>query len=324
MSDNFRAEGQVNLLGANIGKQLNCVAGQFINPNGIAFAAECAIVGGNFFLCGRDFKGKETKKKVPEDYLRIEGRVLLSGVEIKGCFLWCKVASPEKVSLDLKCATIGSLWDEKKSWPEKDKLLLHGFVYNEIYDKAPRDAKARKEWLCRQPKFMSQPFEQLAKVLKESGYENDAKKILIAKENARFKELKWYCYLLHALYGLFVGYGYRPWRAFLIGLIVIGLGWFLFNAGFQAASMSPTKDSGNYPEFQALVYSLDVFLPVIDLHQSSYWLPNATKDFKLGISEKMSIQVSGKALWYYVWFEIAAGWVLTTLFVVSLSGLVRR
>ena len=324
MSDNFHAEGQVNLLGAKIGKQLNCIAGQFINPNGIALVAECARVGGNFFLCGKDFKGTDTKQIVSEDYLRIEGKVLLSGAEIKGCLLWCKVASPEKVSLDLQCAMIGSLWDEQKSWPEKDKLFLHGLVYNEIYDKAPRDAKARKEWLCRQPRFMSQPYEQLAKVLKEGGYESDAKKILIAKENAKSKELKLYKRLPHALYGLLVGYGYRPWRASLIGLIVIVVGGFLFSAGFQEASMTPVKNSDNYPEFHAFVYSLDVFLPVIDLHQANYWLPDSTKDFKLKLSKKISINVRGKRLRHYLWFEIAAGWVLTTLLVVSLTGLVKN
>ena len=112
------------------------------------------------------------------------------------------------------------------------------------------------------------------------------------------------------LYRLFVGYGYRPWRAIWFGLVIIGLGWLFFSAGFEA--MTPINDSGNYPEFQALVYSVDVFLPVVGLHQASYWLPDATKDFKLGISEKMSTTVSGKVLWCYVWLVTSAGWVLTT------------
>jgi len=181
LNGNFHAEGQVSLLGAEIGGQLNCVAGRFINPNGIAFVAECARIGGNVFLCGRDFKDAKRKKASSEDNLKIEGKVLLNGLEVKKTFLWCKVDSPEKVSLDLQHATIGSLWDEKESWPKKDKLFLHGLIYNEISDKAPKDSKARKEWLCKQPKFMSQPYEQLARVLKEGGYESDAKEVLIAK-----------------------------------------------------------------------------------------------------------------------------------------------
>ena len=164
----------------------------------------------------------------------------------------------------------------------------------------------------------------MAKVLKEGGYESDAKEILIAKEKAKSKEMKCYRRLPHALYGLFVGYGYRPWRALWFGLIIIVVGGFLFNAGFQSASMTPVKISDNSPEFHAFVYSLDVFLPVIDLHQANYWLPDSTKDFKLNISEKISKNFSGKILWYYVWFEIVAGWVLATLLVGSLTGLIRR
>jgi hypothetical protein len=325
LSDNFHAEGQVSLLGAKIGQQLNCVAGQFINPDGIAFVAECARIGGNVFLCGSDFKGGQSKEIALENNIRIEGKVLLSGAEIKGCFVWCKVASPEKVSLDLRCAKIGSLWDEKKSWPEKDKLFLHGLIYNEIDDRAPRDVKTRKEWLSMQPKFTPQSYEQLAKVLKDSGHESDAEKILIVKENARLKEMKGYRWLLHALYGLFVGYGYRPWRVEVLpSLLVIALGWILFDTGFKANSMIQVEASGHHPEFNALVYSLDVFLPVINLHQESYWLPDSIKDFRLDISEKVSMPIKGKILFYYLWFEIVAGWVLTTLFLVSLTRLIRR
>jgi len=324
LCNNFHAEGQVNLLGAEIGGQINCITGQFINPDGIAFAAESAKIGGSLLLCGRNFRGEKRKETLPEDNLRIEGKVLLNGIEVTKSLLWCKVNSVEKVVLDLQHATVGSLWDEKESWPKKGKLLLHGFVYNEISDKAPRDSKTRKEWLCKQSKFMPQPYEQLAKVLKESGDESNAKGILIAKENAKFKEMKWRRWLPHALYGLLVGYGYRPWRAFWFGLLVVVVGGVLFGAGFQKDSMNPTKDSDNYPEFHAIIYSLDVFLPAIDLHQANYWLPDATKHFNLDISEKVSVPITGKTLSYYFWFEIVAGWVLTTLLVVSLTGLIRR
>lgn len=324
LSNNFRAEGRVSLLGAEIGKQLDCVAGQFLNPNGIAFAAECARIGNTFFLCGRNFRGDKGKYISPDNKLNIEGKVSLIGIEVKKSFVWCKVNSPDKVSLDLQHATIGSLWDERDSWPKKDKLFLHGLIYDEIADKAPRDVKARKEWLSRQPKFVPQPYVQLAKVLKDGGNESDAKKIMIAKENARLNELEWYRWLPHAFYWLSVGYGYRPWRALVLSLLFIILGCFLFHTGFKQNSIVPLNDSNNYPRFQPLVYSLDVFLPVVDLYQDDYWIPDSSKNFWFGISEKNNISVGGKTLNCYMWVEIIAGWVLTTLFVVSLTGLIRR
>jgi len=43
----------------------------------------------------------------------------------------------------------------------------------------------------------------------------------------------------------------------------------------------------------------------------------------VSISDKLKLPVIGKYLRYYLWFEVIAGWILTTLLVVSLTGLVR-
>jgi len=67
----------------------------------------------------------------------------------------------------------------------------------------------------------------------------------------------------------------------------------------------------DYPRFQALAYSLDAFLPIVDLHQESFWLPDASKPF-------------GALVRLYLWIHIAAGWLLSTLFVSGVTGLVRR
>lgn len=343
LSNNFHAEGQVSLLGAKIGGQLNCIAGQFINPDGIAFVAECAIIGGNTFLCGSDYKGGKSREKVLENNIRIEGKVLFHGAEVRGCFLWCKVASPEKTSLDLRCAKIGSLWDEKKSWPEKGKLFLYGLIYNEIDDRAPRDARSRIEWIRRQGDFFAQPYEQLARVLREEGHEADAKKVLIAKNKDRarlgtmgFLEKFWY-----RLLGISIGYGYQPSKALLwiMGFIIIGAAFFSF--GDSNGLITPTKDmeyvskleanevskeyrvSKDYPEFQAVIYSIDVLVPIIDLHQSKYWLPNLNNGKVIFECKGYEI-LTGGILLGYMWFHIIMGWILTTLLLGGLTGLIRR
>jgi hypothetical protein len=69
--------------------------------------------------------------------------------------------------------------------------------------------------------------------------------------------------------------------------------------------------SPNYPTFCALLYSLDAFLPIVNLHQEDYWLPSATMKY-------------GKIYWFYLWFHIICGWVMTTLLVATLTGLIRR
>ena len=120
---------------------------------------------------------------------------------------------------------------------------------------------------------------------------------------------------------------------------MIMLGWIVFGIGSRAGLIVPTKGdayisddrgedrrlSDDYPRFDAgvfsldtVVYSLDVFVPLVDLHMASYWLPNANRG-----SVVMGLR-TGAFLRVYLWFHILAGWVLTTLFVVGLTGLVRR
>ncbi len=376
MRNSFRAEGEVRLLGATIGGSLECDNSQFINPAGDALNADGVEVGGYVFLrngfraqgevclLGARIGGNlecengqfvNRKKggmalnadglKVERDVFmrngfRAEGKVYLCGATIGGAFVWTDVASPPEVTLDLRSATVGTLWDDQKSWPEKGRLFLHGLVYGEIEGDAPRDAKTRLDWLRRQPTehFRAQPYEQLAAVLRRGGHDADAKKILIAKarDRASLTQLTWAQKCWYHFFGKLIGFGYRPWRAFGIGLVVVVLGWLLFGIGFRADVMTPTKgeayvpDSGgenrqlseNYPKFNPLVYSLDMFVPLVDLHQASYWLPDAGRGAEL-VNIKGFRLVTGSLLRYYLWSHIIMGWILTTLLVVGLSGLVR-
>ncbi len=375
LHNGFKAEGEVSLLSATIGGDLNCEDGQFTNAKGRALSADRAKVEGSVFLrkgfkaegevrlraatiggdleCG---KGQFTNAKgdaLNAGGLKVEGSVFLCngfkavgqvslhGATVDGHFIWIGVTSPEEATLNLRSAKIGILRDESDSLPESGKLYLHGLVYDEIAHDAPIDARTRLDWLHRQPTehFRSQPYEQLAAVLRKGGHEADAKKILLEKEKdrARMTQSPFFQRCWHGFLGLTIGYGYRPWRAFWIGLMVVVLGWLLFGIGFRAGVMSPMKEGGyvsdsggenlrlseNYPEPCALVYSLDMFVPLINLHQASYWLPNANREGKLQISEKLRLPISGSLLRFYLWFHIIMGWILTTLLVVGLTGLIR-
>lgn len=115
-----------------------------------------------------------------------------------------------------------------------------------------------------------------------------------------------------------------------------------------------------YPEFNSFFYSLDTFLPIVDLHQESYWIPHAqyshcpdapvtssmanaqdTERSDDGHSRQRHHSTEGKtrALWnaiiqhvashrevygtllhVFVWFEIIMGWVLTTLIITGLTS----
>lgn len=338
----FRAEGVVSLYGAKIGGDLDCKRGDFINPEGTALCAEMLEVEQHVFL---------------SENFHAEGELRLESSKING-YLWLKnIVSPEKADLNLQFATIGMLNIkdiDKAKWPRR--VLLHGLNYEGIDDKFADNDKILIAWLRRQyvepdkpdvPSgyFRPQPYEQLAKVLNNSGRDKVARKILIAKNddkkdpNLRIP-LKWYQRSWHNFLGILIGYGYNPWRASWIGLVIVLIGWFLFWTGSDSCAgvITPInrfayltdkkredgKIAEDYPKFNAFVYSLDVFIPLVDLHQTRYWLPNVDKKEKLSIFKKVHLPLGSRFLRCFFWFQILVGWILTLLLVAGLTGLVRK
>lgn len=83
-----------------------------------------------------------------------------------------------------------------------------------------------------------------------------------------------------------------------------------------ATAPSPTplgKQScdGSYPCLNPFIYSLDAFLPIIELHQEKYWLPDPSRP-------------GGRYVLWYLWFHICMGWLFTSLLAAALTGLVKK
>ena len=328
LRNDFKAEGEVRLVGATIGGVLDCEKGMFIKPTGYALLADDLNIKGSAYL---------------HNGFQADGVVSLGGATIDRSFAWTDVNSPEKATLDLRSATVGTLWDDQDSWPDEGRLLLHGLVYKEIDDDAPRDAESRIDWLRRQPGFRPQPYEQLAAVLRKSGQDDDAKKILIAKneDRARLTKLTWSEKWWYRVLGPMIGYGYRPLNALWGVVAFVALGWILFGIGYWGGLVTPQNESAYversvstvggtevrelsdvYPRFNFLVYSFDVFVPLIDLHQAKYWLPNASRGPAL-LSIKGFALHTGGLLRLYLWVHITMGWAITMLLVAGLTGLIR-
>lgn len=73
------------------------------------------------------------------------------------------------------------------------------------------------------------------------------------------------------------------------------------------------------------MYSLENFVPVVDLHQGNYWRPNP---FHPHQNEEPADgpprrRMLGSMLRCYLWVHIMAGWILTPLLFAGLSGLIR-
>jgi len=307
--EEFSATGEVRLLGAHISLQLDCTGGQFSNPNGSALNAEVLIVDGSL-LCREEFSAT--------------GEVRLPGAHIGGTLvcmggqfsnpdgsalnLWgATVAGPLRMEsavlqgiLDLTAVKTSSYHDNRASWPQK--LRLDRFVYDAIDGASVTE---RLEWLRRNEKCYSpQIYDQLAAVYRRSGHDEDARRVLIAKQRRRFAQGNLAGKLGGFLLDWTVGYGYRTWQAglWLAGLLVLGTVLFGYVVRGDLAPASKTTVS---PPFQPFLYTLDLLLPVASLHQRDGWVAH------------------GAAQWWSVFF-IVMGWILATAIVLSLTGLLKR
>jgi hypothetical protein len=104
-----------------------------------------------------------------------------------------------------------------------------GIGYDRILE-APSDARSRLKWLRRSSRFGRQPYQQLAKVLRQQGDEAEARKVLVGMEDdsRRIAALPSYHRLLPWLWAwvlkLTINYGYDPLRAlfWIAGFVLLG------------------------------------------------------------------------------------------------------
>ena len=262
--------------------------------------------------------------------------------------VWREVTGGEEIHL--KAAKADVLEDDLDSW-KPFKVDLDGFTYNQFVGQT--DAVFRLRWLDNRPdsmEFSPLPYEQAAKVLFWMGHDSDARKILLEKERLQTADAR--TPLLRKIgrefWDIFAGYGYRLRRTAYWVAGFVGLGALLFSCADYYGRMAPHQpvvlahqdynvavgraEGKNkcpkakrptevvaclfpeYPEFHPLVYSADVFIPFFALHQEPYWYPNPSDD-----DRDLSMRF---LLWWY-WIEIAAGWLLTSLFLLSVTGLLR-
>jgi hypothetical protein len=261
--------------------------------------------------------------------------------EIAGTFYWVNTSHNAKTMLDLEGASARALWDDAASWPFADNLTLNGFVYSELLG-GPTDAVSRLEWLRLQPAgYWPQPYRQLTRVLRDRGNDSDATDVAIASlvERRRTGGLDGLERLWNRVLEVTIGYGYRPLRAlwWIAGFVILGT--ILFGCGQWLRLITPTEEGAyeqfvktgelpaHYPTFNAFVYSLENFLPVVELGQDPYWRPNPRHS--LGGSIRRSTHrltpgtIPAAVLRWYLWVHIVAGWVITPLLFAGLSGLVH-
>ncbi|PCI40882.1 MAG: hypothetical protein COB46_05695 [Rhodospirillaceae bacterium] len=313
--NNVTAHGEVRLMGGKIDGNLGCTGANFTNKNGNAFYAQRLHVSGRFFWRGLKFKP--------------EGRVDLMHTHV-GDFIDDGTGWPKTGDLYIEGFTYDTL-DGKVSAEQHIKWL-------NLMPKLSTN-------------FFPQPYEHMIKILRHAGHEHDARKIAFEKQEAyraylkrkvkylrtkSFADLKPPSalftskrFVIHRSWLLFfkwtMGFGYKPLKTLLISLFLMGLGADFYDTAKQKGEMVPSKERiymeddylgddsipREYPSFNAIAYSIDTFIPFVDLHQETYWEPASGKP-------------KHEPLRFYLWFHIAFGWILATMAAAVFTGLIKK
>jgi hypothetical protein len=172
-------------------------------------------------------------------------------------------AEPPAGLVELRHTRIGLLRDGRASWPAK--IDLDGVTYQTMEPLLP--AAQRLEWLARAPGLPPQPYEQLAAHYRQSGDDPAARRVLHARQQRQRASGSWPSRAWSWLQDITVGYGYRPQRAagWLAALLAVG------TIAFSLRPPAPIASPG--PHFNALIYTLDLLLPVVSFGQETAFEP---------------------------------------------------
>jgi hypothetical protein len=348
----FTAVGEVDFTDAKIARNFDCDSGQFIGQSGaLAVIGDGAKIEGSAY-----FRRTEIVGEVRFGFAHIERNFQWFRIKSREKVTLDLRFTNVRVLLN----------DDQDSWPEEGKLILDGFVYEKLDTEAPSNAETQLGWLRLQPRnrFLSQPFEQLATVFRNMGLEEDARKVMIEKNKEHGRHLhlpiwnwrpwswfdwisavfKWSWY--HIFGNPLVGFGYRSGRAFGWSLLVIALGWLFFQLGDDWKLFTPTGEKAyvvqkdgtrkfingrpqvaeDYSKFNAFMYSVETFVPLLKLGIGEHWAPNANLGATLckGVLVKMGFPRNcGSLLRDYMWVHIILGWVLGTLWIGGLTKLLK-
>jgi hypothetical protein len=333
-------KGSIRLIGG-----FESVGGVVLNRATIEGLLTC---GQGTFKCPAPFKNNEQGHAIEAISATIRGGMHLA---------WTSI-SP---SVDFTDTRTSFLADNPADWPLR--YAISGLTYDRFEQphRDPQDAQqtpngsspvqtwdhaARCSWLDHQAVYDAGPYEQAARVFRQHGYSTGAEEILIAQRKSARKAITGRNAFLRRIrdiaYNLTVGYGYRPTRVlWLLALLLIlvtvslkvptaratmrattpaGVVYSLHGpvtsttgGGTAATSGTPQFDAcgdGQVRCFNPVLYAVDTVLPLVSLDQRSTWYPDP--------------HVPGGTFMEW-WLNAATllGWLLSSIFVLSLARLAR-
>ncbi|GLW12417.1 oxidoreductase [Microtetraspora sp. NBRC 13810] len=357
LRDVVAAGGRLRFRSATIGRVLDAQGAHLRHPGGEALSLQQVVARGSILLSGGFVaEGRVSLNRcVIEGRLDCEGGTFTEGIKAVSAtarggmhLRWAEV--PPRV--DLTGAVTSLLADDPARWPADTAIA--GFGYDRFA--GGWDWRARRDWLRRMVPFDAGPYEQAARVFRQHGHPAEAERLLIEQRRQARRTpspggrtpRRMVRDARDALYGLTVGYGYRPGRVlWLLGALLALVGVMMLTPAVQhtlratdprgnvyavdgrivtvddvagprdgtatAAGRAPRPGpcgDGQVRCFDPVFYTVDTVIPLISLGQRATWYPETrTPEGELASA---LLNIAG-----------LLGWLLSTVVVLSFARLAR-
>ena len=167
---------------------------------------------------------------------------------------------------------------KKTIWPARADdhawLWFNGLTYTRISAGEEKDSWRNLLQLvqrsARGSAYSGDVFTQLEDYYRRLGYPGPANAFYTArKQREREEVLTGFAWAWSFFLQQFVGFGRSPERAIFWSVVVVGFGCLMF----QPHRMEPQKPEFVGRKYSAFWYSVDVYLPIIKLHDADIWKP---------------------------------------------------
>jgi hypothetical protein len=194
-------------------------------------------------------------------------------------------------------------------------IYISGMRYETIRFKKVSDSHGWMDliWLVNQSRYNAQTYKTLETFFENQGHPERADEVYIAykrRETQTLKDSKQGLWIWNWFFDKFVRFGRRPGQAWLWSLAIILLGALVFwkQEGMVDVSKkdSPLSEKDIYP-YNPYWYSFDLFVGLVDLGFASRWEPKPGR----------------RAAFIYSKVHKMAGWVLITIAVLTVTGLIK-